>query len=196
MKDSIFKTINSAIKHWYIPLIVGILFLILSFYVWVQPIGSYIALAVIFSISFLLSGIAEIIFSLSNKSEMDNWAWTLAFGIINVLIGILLMANPALSMVTLALYVGFIIVFRSISGISASIELKNYGVANWGWMMFWSILGLVFGFILLWNPLFAGLTLVAWTALGFLTLGIFSISFSLKLKSLKNLKNDLSSRLE
>lgn len=185
MKDSILKTINSAIKHWFIPLIVGILFLILSFYVWVQPIGSYIALAVIFSISFLLSGIAEIIFSLSNKSEMDNWAWTLAFGIINVLIGILLMANPALSMVTLALYVGFIIVFRSISGISASIELKNYGVGNWGWMMFWSILGLIFGFILLWNPLFAGLTLVAWTALGFLAMGIFSISFALKLKSLK-----------
>ncbi|ADY53701.1 hypothetical protein Pedsa_3165 [Pseudopedobacter saltans DSM 12145] len=196
MKDSILKTINSAIKHWFIPLIVGILFLILSFYVWVQPIGSYIALAVIFSISFLLSGIAEIIFSLSNKSEMDNWAWTLAFGIINVLIGILLMANPALSMVTLALYVGFIIVFRSISGISASIELKNYGVGNWGWMMFWSILGLIFGFILLWNPLFAGLTLVAWTALGFLAMGIFSISFALKLKSLKNLKNDLSSRSE
>lgn len=195
MKESILKKINNAINHWYIPLLVGILFLILSFYVWMQPINSYIALSMVFAVSFLISGIAEIVFSLSNKSEMDNWGWTLAFGIISILMGVLLISNPELSMVTLALYIGFVIIFRSVSGISASIELKNYGV-EWGWLMLWSILGLIFGFILLWNPLFAGLTLVAWTALGFLAMGIFSISFSIKLKSLKNLKDRLAHHAE
>ncbi|MFD1629862.1 HdeD family acid-resistance protein [Pseudopedobacter beijingensis] len=191
MSTSLFKTVKSAVNHWYIPLIVGILFFILGIYVWSQPLASYLALSIFFCVSFIVSGVAEIIFSISNKNEMDNWGWTLAFGIINLLMGILLATHPGLSMATLAFYVGFVILFRSISSISASIELKNYGVSDWGWMMFWGILGVIFSFILLWNPLFAGLTLVVWTALGLMSMGIFGIVFAFKLKSLKKMKEKI-----
>lgn len=188
MENPLIKTVKSAVKHWYIPLFVGVVFILLGLYVWSQPLASFLALSIFFCISFFITGIGEVIFSISNKNEMDNWGWMLTFGIINILVGVLLASNPNLSMISLAFYIGFVILFRSISSISAAIELKNYGVRDWGWMFFFGLLGLIFGFILLWNPLFAGLTLVAWTALGFLVIGVFSLVFAFKLKGLKRLK--------
>ena len=112
MRKSIFKTFNDTIKHWYIPAIVGSIFIVVGIYTFASPATSYVALSILFSLSFLFSGISEIVFSLTNRNEMDNWGWVLAFGILTTVIGGLLLSNPAVSMATLTFYVGFLILFR------------------------------------------------------------------------------------
>ena len=49
-------------------------------------------LSVIFSISMLISGIIEIIFSISNRRGISSWGWYLAGGIIDLILGIYLVA--------------------------------------------------------------------------------------------------------
>jgi uncharacterized membrane protein HdeD (DUF308 family) len=71
--------------------------------------------------------------------------------------------------------------------ISFSIELSSYGVKQWGWLLLMGIIGLIFSYILIWNPVFAGLTLVYWTGLALITLGIFSIYFSIQLNKLRKI---------
>lgn len=184
MNNSFFKTVKNSIKHWYIPLIVGLLFTAIGIYTLISPLESYLALSIVFSLSFLFSGLSEIIFAITNRKEMDNWGWTLTFGIFTFILGVLLFTNPAISLTTLPFYVGFLVLFRSIAGISYSIDLKNYGILDWGNLMIIGILGVLFSFLLLWNPLFAGLTIVIWTGMALITAGIFSIYFSFKLKKL------------
>ena len=104
--------------------------------------------------------------------------------------------NPEVSKITLPFYVGFVLLFRSVFAIGASIDLKNYYVMDWGYLMAIGILGVIFSFILLWNPLFAGMTLVFWTALLFIVSGAYSIYFSFKLKKLHDLPNKISSDLK
>lgn len=128
--SNFFKTVRNSIKYWYVSLLVGILFLIVEIYTFVTPLESYVALSVLFSVSFLASGVAEIIFSISNKNEIEGWGWNLAFGILTLITGVLLLMNPAISITTLPFYIGFLLMFRSIMGISYAIELKNYGVLN------------------------------------------------------------------
>ena len=103
-------------------------------------------------------------------------------------------------MVTLALYVGFVILFRSIAAISFAIDVKRYGSKGWGYLLTSGILGAIFAFILIWNPEFTGMTLVAFVALSFLFAGIFSIVLSLQLRRLhkhgKQLSADLRKRYE
>lgn len=185
MATNFVKSIRSSIKHWYIPLLIGILFLVIGIYTLRAPLASYVALSVLFSISFLLAGLFEIVFSISNRDELDNWGWTLTFGIITLLIGLLLVARPELSMATLPFYVGFLVMFRSISAIGFAIDLRHYHVEDWAILLVFGIIGLLFSFILLWNPLFAGLTVVIWTALALLASGVFSIYLAMKLKKLK-----------
>lgn len=192
MSFGFLKTVRNAIKYWYLQLIVGIIFIGVGIWVFSSPMQSYASLAVIFSISFLLSGISEIYFAVANREELDNWGWTLTLGLVGAIVGILLLLKPEVSAATLPFYVGFVVLFRSIYAISASIDLKSYGIIDWGNLMAIGILGVVLSFILLWNPLFAGMTLVFWTAMLFIISGIFSIYLSFKLKKINDIPGKIS----
>jgi uncharacterized membrane protein HdeD (DUF308 family) len=150
----------------------------------------------VFSYSFLISGVSEIIFSVVNRNEIDNWGWTLTFGILTFVLGVLLISNPELPMKTLPIYIGFIVLFRSIMGISYAIELKNYGVKDWKNLLIIGILGLVLAFILVWNPIFAGMTIVFWIGLAIIAAGVFSIYLALKLKKLNDMPNKIPEELK
>ncbi len=196
MNGNFFKAVKSTVNYWYVPLLVGILFIGLGIWTYATPEASFQNLAWWFSLSFLLSGLFEIFFATSNRNELDNWGWTLVFGIINFLVGLNMMMKDEVGMLVLALYVGFIILFRSIMGISTAIEMKNYGVKSWTTMLAFGILGTIFGFILLWNPAFAGMSVVIWVALAFIMIGIFGILLSLKLKKIHDMPNKISDELK
>ena len=189
------KSINKALSHWYLITIIGVIFVLLGIWVFRTPMASYLVLATFFSISFLLSGIAEISFALGNKDTLDNWGWFLASGIFSALIGVLLLSNPALSMATLPLYVGFGILFRAISGISFALSLKDHG-DEYHSLLWMSIAGVVLSFLLIWNPAVIGMTLVSLTALAFILIGTGVIWLSLKLKKLHDIPGKLKDKFD
>jgi len=191
MENAAFKTIKNGIKHWDLLLITGLIYTGVGIWVFLTPLSSYLALSLLFSVSFLISGISDIAFSISNLKELDSWGWKLAFGILSVIVGLLLLSHPLISITTLPVYVGFMALFYSIMAISFSIELKNYGVKDWAMTLFIGIVGILFSSILLWDPLFAGLSLVYWTGLALITLGIYGIIFSLQLNKLRRMVSSL-----
>lgn len=196
METLILKSIKNAIKHWYIPLLVGLFFVVVSIVAFTSPAGSLLALSILFSLSFLFGGLTEIIFSVANRHRMENWGWSLAFGIITFIVGILLFINPALSVTTLAFYIGFVVLFRSVAAISFALDIKRYGSRNWGGLLTLGILGTLFSFILIWNPIFAGMSVVILIALSFLFTGLFSIFFAFQLRKLHKSRKNLSSKLK
>lgn len=189
------KTIKKSLSHWYLITIIGVIFVLLGIWVFRTPLASYLVLATFFSLSFLLSGVAEISFALGNKDKIDSWGWFLASGIFSALIGVLLLSNPALSMATLPLYVGFGILFRAIAGVSFALGLKDHG-DEYQSMLWMSIAGIVLSFLLIWNPAVIGMTLVSLTALTFILIGAGVIWFSLKLRKLHQLPGKLKGRFE
>jgi uncharacterized membrane protein HdeD (DUF308 family) len=187
MKTEIITRANNITKHWYLYLIIGILFIGVGIWVFITPVASYFALAILFSVTIFVSGIFEIIYSIANRKEMDNWGWVLTGGIIDLLIGIWLMSSPLLSISVLPFVVGFMLMFRSMMAIGFSFDIRNLTYYGWGWLVALGILGLLLSFILIWNPLFAGLTIVIWTGGAFITLGIYRIILSFKLKQIQKL---------
>lgn len=190
MSEGPLQSIRKALNYWYLVSIVGVIFILLGIWVFSTPLTSYLVLATFFSASFLLTGIAEISFAISNKERLENWGWFLGSGIFSALIGVLLLLNPALSMATLSLYVGFGVMFRAIAGISFALNLKEMGV-EYQSLLWMSIAGLILSFVLIWNPAVVGLTLVSLTAITFILLGISAIMLSLKLKKLHDFPRKL-----
>lgn len=188
MEKYLFKKVKSAVDHWYILLLVGLVFVGVGIWCFLTPIAAYLSLAFIFSISLLVSGFFEVVFSISNRKKIDNWGWTLVSGILGLIVGFLLISNPLISISILPLYVGFVILFRSITAIGIAFDLKSYAVPDWKSLLALGILGTIFSFILLWNPVFAGLSLVYWTAFAFITIGIFYVYLSFKLKKIHDIK--------
>ena len=185
MFNDTIDSIKDTIKHWYLPLILGILFIAVGIWALITPAATYLSLAFLFSVTFFVAGILEIIFSISHRKQLDGWGWSLTSGILSFIIGVLLIIYPQVSILTLPLFVGFVVLFHSTMAIAWSIELKKYKVSNWGWLIFTGIVGVIFSFILLWNPLFAGLTVAIFTGIALITIGIFHIHLSIELKKLK-----------
>ena len=196
METTFFKSIKEAIKHWYIPVLVGLFFVIVSVIVFISPAGSLLTLSILFALSFLFGGLSEIIFSISNMHQLENWGWSLAFGIITFIVGTSLLIHPALSISVLAFYIGFIILFRSVAAISFALDIKKYGSKNWGVLLALGILGIVFSFILIWNPIFAGMSVVVLVALSFLFTGLFSIYLGLQLRQIHKSSKFISAELK
>jgi uncharacterized membrane protein HdeD (DUF308 family) len=200
MNTSPLKTVVSSIRHWWIPMIIGMVLAGAGIYVFATPVASYLALSIIFSVSFLVSGILQITFAIANRKELNSWGWYLAGGILYSLFGILLVSRPEISIVTLPFVVGFFVLFKSANALAWAYDLNSMGIKNWGNIAIVAVLGLIFSFILLWNPLFAGLSLVIWTGLAFLLTGIASIMLSFHLKKIKDIpgkiSDDLKQRIE
>lgn len=190
------KTVTNAVKHWYLFLIIGLIFTALGIWIFATPLESYITLAVLFSLTFLISGFFEILFAVSNRKEVDNWGWILVSGIVSFILGCIMISNPQISMATLPYYVGFVILFRSFMAISTAIDLQNYGASNSGGLLALGILGLIFSFIMLWNPVFAGMTIVFWTAAAFVSIGIYNIYLSIRLRRIHKAHGEISDELK
>lgn len=178
------KQIRESIKHWYLPFIIGIVMIGTGIWTFSSPLKSYLALSMVFSFSFLISGVLDISFAIVNRKRIDRWGRQLVMGSITAIIGAILISHPAISMTTLPLYVGFIVLLRSSGAIGTAIDLKNYGEPEWGVLMILGIFGMLFSLILIWNPIFTGITIVAWTAMAFFFSGVFNVYFSFKLRRL------------
>lgn len=195
MIPSLLKSIRKTIKYWYVPLLVGIFFVVVSLVVFLSPKSSLLALSLLFSLSFLFGGLSEVIFSMVNREQLDNWGWSLAFGIITFVVGVLFLINPSISLTALAFYIGFVILFRSISTIGFAIDVKKYGSKSWSTLLVLGIIGAIASFILIWKPVFAGLGVVVLIALSFLFAGLFNIVFSLQLRKLRKKSKKISGKL-
>jgi uncharacterized membrane protein HdeD (DUF308 family) len=184
MAHTIAATAKSVVKHWYLILLAGLVLIAAGIWVMCTPLTAYLALSTLFSASFAVAGLAEVAFAAANRSTMKGWGWTLVYGLFNLLIAFILFSNPLVSMTTLPIYIGFVVLFRSSLIIGAALDSENYGMSGSGSLLLLGILGMLFAFILLWNPGFAGLSLVAWTAIALITAGAYSIYFSSMLKKL------------
>lgn len=180
------QTTFSAGKYWYLPLISGVLFILLSFWVFKTPVESYLALSIFFASLFMIGGLLEV-FRALNNSGSKGWGWSLTFGIVDVIFGVLLLSNPSLSASALILYVGFILMFRSISSIGFATDLKDMGVKSWVGPLIFGILGLILAAIMIFNPAFGGFTIIFYTAMSLFFIGLFQILLAFSLKKLNAL---------
>lgn len=190
------KTITNSIKYWYIPLIVGVLFILLGTYIFTVPLETYAALSIIFSISFVISGIFDTVFSIQNRQSLQGWGWYFVGGLLTLGVGVYMTINPITSMAVLPFFAGFTMLFRSFQLLGYSLDMKDLKILNWGNVAIASIIGILFSFLLIASPIFTGLSLVTLTALSFIFVGVATIMLSLNLKKIKDIPSSISNEFK
>lgn len=197
MKNFKESLLYKRVKNWWTLLIIGLVSLVVGIWCMFTPISTFLALTMVFLVSFFFFGILEVIFAISNKNAMRNWGWRLAMGIIDILFGILLVSNMGATVEVLCFFVAFWLMFQSIWGIASSIELQKIPHSDWGWMLALSILLLLGSFFLISNPAATAAFTVYIVSFSFVVYGVFAIYLSMKLKNIKDdyieLKHKLNS---
>ncbi len=196
MSNAISK-VNHSVKNWWILLILGILMVIGAIWMFKTPIANFAGIIMFFSMLIFISGFFSIFFAFSNKEDLDNWGIYLAGGILDIIVGFILLKHPAKAVLIFSVFIGLWLLFRGISTISTSFKLKKDGVDNWGWVLFMGIFTALFALMaILYQPLLGGVYLSYMLAFGFLFLGITFIFISFQLKKVKGKVEDVRDNLE
>ncbi len=163
---------KSIRTNWWLLLLTGIIFIILSIKIMNHPIESILGLAFFIGWACLISGIFQIGFSLSVKSIHSNWTWRFFNGLINIIFGVIFLSHPQLTAQALPFIFGFWMVFIGASTFFIGIREQNVQIPG-GW--FDMLLGVIIaggGIYITFNPLM-GAAMLSW----FLTLGFMFYGF-------------------
>jgi uncharacterized membrane protein HdeD (DUF308 family) len=186
MARTIFKEIKEAVKYWWLLLLTGFILVSVGIWVFASPATAYLSLSFLFGASILTIGFFETVFAISARKSLEGWGWTLASGLLDIVIGVYLLTYPAVTMVILPFVLGFWLLFRGFSAVGFSFDMKSYGDLNWGWFLLFAIGIIAFAIMILAVPAFGVANIVAWTGLSFICAGVFRIILAFRLKKWKS----------
>lgn len=135
--------------------LIGILMTLMGIYVWFHPLDILVVVAMYLGIAFIIAGVVYIINFFAHKRNHRY----LIYGVLNTLLGFLLIGNSNIVAMSLSIILALWILFSSILQISSSVELKSLGSSFWIYPLISSILGIIFSMIILFHPMAGMLTI-------------------------------------
>ncbi len=181
--ESIYS-LQTPVKHWWIPVLTGALLIIGAMLMIAFPLASFAGLAILFGWSLFIYGGFNIVFAVRNRKAFHAWLWYLMFGLIETVLGALLLFQPLLAAGALVLYLGFWFTFTGISRISFAFVMKSMGVKGWGWTLTGGILVLLLAFLIVLNPAAGVLSAVYLVSFAVFVTGLMAVSLGWGLKRL------------
>ena len=177
------RQVRGEAASWWLYLLSGLLLIGLGFVAFQHPAGAYLSLSIWFAATILMQGVSGLFFAYRHRQTLPNWGWLLALGAGEVALGFYLLSIPAAALSTLALFIGYWLLFRSLSTISSAFAMRRLGVTGWGWGLVSGLLGGLFGLLVLINPGLGALGASLWLALALLALGVASCGLAFRLRS-------------
>lgn len=171
-------------KNWWLVLIKGIILIILAFVIFRHPVGTLVGITFYMGIGLLLTGIALIIAAIAARNDIENWGWRLAEGILDALIGIMLLANPGITAAVIPFLIGFWAFFYGILLFVGSFGSKKTGYGNWWLELIAGILTVIIGYVIAFNPVVGIFTITTFIGISLLIVGVFNVVLSFDLRKI------------
>ena len=178
MNNQEFSQQNRSDRYWYLNMILGIIFISASVWIFIGSEAVYNYLVLVLSSALFISGVLEIISSVQYRNLLKGWGLSLFTGVLDLTVVIKLMLNPQISTEGLILLLGIVFIYHSAKLITWSIELKKYEARNWSSVLLGGILGVILSFIYLCNRTFTLPAFLFFTSFALLMIGISEIYFS------------------
>lgn len=174
---------NEQTKNWWMLLVKGIIFIVLAIFIFGHPVEALIGLGIYIGIALLFTGLILIFISVSARKSMDSWGWKFAAGVLDVLLGFMLLAHPGVTAVVLPFIIGFWVMFYGIILLTDAFGLKKAGLKVWTYQLFTGILTIILGYLITFNPFAGALTITMMIAIPLMLFGIFNVVSAFSLKS-------------
>jgi len=144
-RDAIARTVRD---HWKLFLIEGIILVVLGLLAVAVPLLASLAVTMLFGWLFLISGIVGLITTFSMRQAPGFW-WSVLSAVLGILVGGLLLAQPALGLVTLTYVLIAFFVVEGVATIMFALDHRSKLSGRWGWMLVSGIVDLFLAAIIL-----------------------------------------------
>jgi uncharacterized membrane protein HdeD (DUF308 family) len=115
-------------RNWWLFLALGVLWILFGIFVLSYNVGSLLALAVFAGVSFIATGITQLLAA----SRVDSWRWLwLIGGVLSIIAGIITFAWPGRTLLVLSVLLAWFLVFKGI--VDAISALANTH-RDWWWV--------------------------------------------------------------
>jgi len=173
------------LTYWWVPLLFGVIFILIGLWILREPAESFDRITKIIGVIILVSGTTQILFTASNRQRIPGWGFQLTGGIIDLIIGIILVLYPSILLKIITIFVGIWLIVNSITIIMRAAEARQAKHTYWKWELTLGAILFLLAILFLWHPMILGSTIAIWTAMAFIILGVFKIALTIRLKRQK-----------
>lgn len=184
VRHSTLSRYRNMVENWWLFFVLGIMFFAMSLLVLLNPGNGYMAFSVVFAIVVIISGMLNTYMGLYAPSAREK-GWFMTSGVIELIIGIVLLFLPVVRLSILPMILGTWLMFRGFISIGIASDLISEGIKKARWLFFWAVLLVVFSLFILINPLFGFGGAVLLLELGLLIAGVNAIVFAFNLRKLR-----------
>jgi uncharacterized membrane protein HdeD (DUF308 family) len=157
--------VRSLTRSWWLFLILGVLWILFGMFVLSYNVGSLLALAVFAGVTFVMTGITQVLAA----GRVDSWRWLWVIGgILSVIAGILAFIWPGITLLVLSVILAWFLVFKGIMDVVGA--LASIG-RPWWWLTL--ILGIVELLLGIWAAGYPGRSLFVFVNL----VGIYAVAY-------------------
>ena len=182
MTNKDYEKTEYLIHRWWLSLLAGIISIIVGFIILVNPVTSYYIFAIWLGAAIVLSGLFGILQSIGSKNYFVRRGWIILANAADIIIGLVLMFNAILSEVFMPTLLGFWLLYRGATMLIQGFDLRDYGIRDAGWVIFYATLIIALSVAILWLPMSFGIeAVILFIAIAVIAYGISTISLSYRL---------------
>jgi uncharacterized membrane protein HdeD (DUF308 family) len=157
--------VRSLTRSWWLFLILGVLWILFGMFVLSYNVGSLLALAVFAGVTFVMTGITQVLAA----GRVDSWRWLwVVGGALSIIAGILAFVWPGSTLLVLSVILAWFLVFKGIMDVVGA--LASVG-RPWWWLTL--ILGIVELLLGIWAAGYPGRSLFVFVNL----VGIYAVAY-------------------
>ncbi len=173
-------------RYWWGMLLLGVAIFIAGILTLAYPGESYLSLTILFAILMLVSGAMQLVVAFTER-YMSSRVWTAVLGALEVILGLVLLANPDITALMLPIILGIWLMIRGVGLIGIASEMSRFHIPGMVWTVILGVLLVICSLAILFQPLLFGMTaVVIWVGAAFLIEGATIIIFAFQLFSLRN----------
>ena len=139
-------------------------------------------LLIIFGLIIAMIGLAQCVFAYVARKNLANWQLYLGAGIVVLIMGVVLMMNPAVVMKLIVWAFAAWFLFQAVQDFAASSYWRKRGHPNWWIVMVSGLLSALIGILFLINPVKGAMVVTTFIGLGMMVGGFMAIAVGVMLR--------------
>ena len=182
MTNNDYEKTEYLIKRWWLTLLSGLLAVVIGFIILVNPVTSYYIFAIWLGAAIFVVGLFGLMQSFSSKNYFVRRGWLIVANVADVIIGLILLFNALIAEVFMPTLLGFWLLYRGATMLVQGFDLRDYGIRDAGWVIFYAALIIALAVAILWLPMSFGIeAVILFIALAVIAYGVSTISLSYRL---------------
>lgn len=168
-------------ENWWALAIRGVSAILLGLIAIFLPGAAMLTLAMFFSAYLLVDGVFGVVSAVRAAQADQRWGLLLVEGIFDIVVGIAVFFFPAGAVLAFVIIVAFWALLSGVLRLVSAFSLtREHGR---GWLIFSSVLSILFGVVLVISPLAGAVVLTWWLGAYTVVFGVFMLGFALRLRN-------------